>query len=417
MLNKTGKNAAWLVAGRLMNKLLVFAVGVVVARYLGPEDYGLLNYTGAYLTFFAALGALGLENVVLKALAHRENEGEILGTALVLRLVAGALGAGAVIGLVALTEEDQPLTVAVAAMGSVSLLPRGFECLKQWFLSRLESKFAAVAAVAGYLAASLYKIVLVLTGQKLIWFALAVAVEFGVQAAVLWRAYRGPKLTFSRKRAGALLREGSGFLMSGMMVAVYAATDKVMLGRLMDNGAVADYALAASLCAAWGFVLEAVIQSATPGILEAYGKDRQEYLRKNRRLYALVFYVCMAVSAAVCLLAEPVMGLLYGPAYAGAVGPLQVIVWYTAFSYLGGARNGWVACEGKQGQLTLLSALAAGANVGLNLLLIPAWGPVGAAWASLVTQILTALVLPLCIPALRENGKLMLQGIFLRDVL
>ena len=96
--------------------------------------------------------------------------------------------------------------------------------------------------------------------------------------------------------------------------------------------------------------------------------------------------------------------------------PLRIIVWYTAFSYLGVARNAWVVCEGRQRSLKWLYAAAAAVNVALNLALVPGLGAVGAALASLAAQASTTLVLPFLIADLRPNARLMLEGILLRGV-
>lgn len=138
--------------------------------------------------------------------------------------------------------------------------------------------------------------------------------------------------------------------------------------------------------------------------------------RYNRQLYALVFYLSVAVSAVITLLARPAVSLLYGEAYLPAVRPMQVITWYTAFSYLGVARGAWVVCEGKQKYLTPLYIGSALVNVALNFLLIPCWGATGAAVASLLTQISTTFVFPLLLRPLRPNGLLMCQAVLLRDV-
>lgn len=130
-----------------------------------------------------------------------------------------------------------------------------------------------------------------------------------------------------------------------------------------------------------------------------------------------MFYVSAAVSVVIALLGKYVIWLLYGQAYLPAAAPLRVITWYTAFSYLGVARNAWVVCEGKQRYLKYLYLSAAVINVVLNLLLIPGGGAVGAAAASLLTQAATILAAPMLIPAMRENTRLMLQAILLRDVL
>ena len=132
--------------------------------------------------------------------------------------------------------------------------------------------------------------------------------------------------------------------------------------------------------------------------------------RGNAKTHALV-------SLAIVLLAKPAVYILYGEAYMPTVAPLRVITWYTAFSYLGVARNAWIVCKNKQHHMIKLYAVAAISNVALNFLLIPIWGASGAALASLVAQILTSIVLPMFIPALRENAKLMLDAIMLKGVI
>lgn len=417
--HKTARNALWLMAGRVTNKLLVFLTGVLVARYLGPERYGLLSYGTAYLTFFAALCNLGIDAVIVKEFVDRpQEEGTTLGTTLFLRGISAVLSALIMTGIVALADREDPVTVLVAAVSSLSLIPQVFDSLKKWFQLRLRSKYAAIAAVISCGASSVFRIVLVLLGADVVWFALGTAVEFTVLAVCLFAAYKkqgGQSLSLSKENARRLLKGGSGFLLSGMMVSIYASTDKLMLAHMMDRESVACYALAVTLCGVWGFMLEAVIESVYPSILRLHAKDRAAYEQQNRRLYALVFYGALAMSLVTCLLAEPLVGLLYGDAYAPAVAPLRIVVWYTAFSYLGGARNAWVVCENTQKYLKYLYGAAAAINVVLNMLLIPIWGPSGAALASLVTQIATTVVLPAMIPALRPNARLMLEGIcFLR---
>lgn len=93
------------------------------------------------------------------------------------------------------------------------------------------------------------------------------------------------------------------------------------------------------------------------------------------------------------------------------------MVWYTAFSYLGVARNAWMVCENRQKYLKYLYISAAALNIVLNLALIPPWGASGAAAASLITQISTTVILTAVIKPLRPNCRLMLDAVLLRGVL
>lgn len=416
--NKTIKNAGWLVGGRLTNKVLAFLVSILTARYLGPGNYGLIGYVTAYITFFAALCNLGINSVIIKDFVdHPREEGCAIGTTMVLRLASSFLSALMIVGIVAIVDDGEPTTLLVAALSSIGLFFQVFDTLKRWFQSRLQSKYVAIATVMGYILVSAYKIILLVTGKSVAWFALATAVEYMVDAAFLLAAYKkmgGPRFSFSWKKGKELLGASSGYILSGLMISIYASTDKVMLKQMLDDASVGFYSLAVTLTAMWTFVLEAVIDSVYPSIIRAHGKE--DFNRRNRQLYALVLYTATAVSAVICLLAKPIVLVLYGQEYAPVVEPLRIVTWYTAFSYLGGARNAWIVCENKQKYLKYLYIGGAAVNVALNALLIPLWGTAGAAFASLVTQIFTNAILPALIPALRPNAKLMLEAALLKGI-
>ena len=75
-----------------------------------------------------------------------------------------------------------------------------------------------------------------------------------------------------------------------------------------------------------------------------------------------------------------------------------------------------MVCNEKQKHLKYMYVVAAILNVILNFLFIPMWGAPGAAFASLITQIFTSIILPYCIKELRPNAKLMIEAILLKDV-
>lgn len=419
--NGSVRNAGWLIGGQVMDKILSFLIGILTARYLGPENYGLLHYGTAFTVFFANLCRLGLQSVIIKNFAdHPQEEGEAIGTALVLRAVCSVLSAVTIVGFVAIMDREDPLTVLVVALSSMELLFMSLDSFKQWFQSRLQSKFVAIAMVASYLAVSAYRVVLMLTGRGVAWFALSNSVHYLVVAVWLMIAYKkrgGQRLRFSRKKAKQLLTASSSFIISGVMVSICASTDKLMLKQMLDETAVGYYSLAFQLTVTWAFVLQAIIDSVHPAIIQSHGKDPAGYLRKNKQLYAIVFYVAAVACIVISLLAKPLITILYGQAYLGSVTPLRIVVWYTAFAYLGSARDAWIICENQQKYLKHLYISAAAINVVLNLALIPMWGPSGAAWASLITQASTVVVLPLLIKALRPNARMMLDAVLLRGVM
>lgn len=418
--NQEARNAGWIIAGRVVQMVLSLFVGILTARYLGPGNYGLINYGNAYVGFFTALCNLGLNSVIIKEFVDHPNEqGEAIGSVLLMRFISSVLSSAVIISIVSIIDHDEPITIAVVALCSLGLVFQIFETFNFWFQNQYKSKITSLAILVAYLITSGYKIILLILGKSIQWFAFATSVDYIILAIALFIAYkqnRGPRLRFSLSKSKSLLKVSYNYILSSMMVAVYGQTDKLMLKQMLDENAVGYYSTATALCAMWTFVLTAIVDSMFPTILRLAKKDRVAYERKNRQLYAIVFYVCFFVSICFVLFGRFAIGILYGEAFLPAASVLNVVTWYTAFSYLGVARDAWVISEGKQRYLKYMYGCAAFMNVIINTALIPVMGAVGAALASLLTQIFTSIVLPLLFREMRPNAKLMIEAIMLRGV-
>ena len=412
--SRVAKNAGWIVAGKTLQMLLSFVVGLLTARYLGPSNFGLIGYGGAYTIFFYCFCTLGINSVLVKELITRpEKEGEILGTALVLRGVSSFLSALVIMLIVQVVDAGEKTTAAVVSLCSIGLVFQVLDVFSYWFQSKLRSKVTAIAALAAYSITSGYKIFLLATGKSVVYFAFATSVDHivsGVLLFVMYRQYGGKRLSFSLDYGKELLKISTPFILPSLMVAIYGQTDKLMLKQMISEAEIGYYSTAMSLCTSWCFVLSAIIDSLYPSIMEAFSRSREDFNRKNRMMYAIVIYTSLAVSVGLTLFARPIILLLYGASYAPAVNPLRILTWLTAFSYLGVARNAWIVCTNRQKLLKYVYFGGALSNVILNLLLIPRWGASGAAVASLAAQMTTSLIVPLFIPALRENAVMMLEA-------
>lgn len=419
--NKVVKNAGWLIGGKVAQMVLSLFVGALSARYLGPSNYGLISYAKALMAFFMSLCTLGINSVIVKALIDNPNDqGETLGSALLLRVASSFLSSIAVIAISYVADFGQWETIAVVALSSVSLVFHAFDTINYWFQAQYKSKVTAIASFIAYVVTAIYRIVLLIFGGSVYWFAFATSVDYialGIVLLIAYKKHGGVKFRFSFKKGKALLSKSYHYILSGLMVSIYGHTDKLMLKHMLDEADVGYYATATSICAMWTFVLTAIIDSMYPTIVEAFKQSRETFEKRNRQLYAIVFYVSVFVSLCFLVLGDLVIYILYGEAYMPAVMPLKMVTWYTAFSFLGVARSAWMVCNDKQKYLKYMYIPAIIINMGLNYLMIPGMGATGAALASLITQIFTSIILPLFIKDLRPNAKLMLEAILLKDIL
>ena len=409
------KNAGWLIGGSIVQKMLAFVVGIYTARFLGPGNYGLINYASAYLTFFYAIATLGINNVLVKKLVDNpEREGEVLGTTLFLQCLSSIFSILIILGIVFILDYNETLTITVVFLSSIGLFFQVLDSIKYWFQAKLQSKFAAIATLIAYFISSLYKIVLLILGKSVEWFALATSLDYFCVAAfliIVYKIKKGQKFRFSKELAKEIVKSSYPYIFSGLMASIYAATDKFMLKQMVNEETVGWYGTAVTVANVWTFILSAIIDSFNPVIMGYRSSNFEQYRKTNIKLYRIVFYCSLFVSIIITVFADIGISVLYGEAYKGAIGPLRIVTWYVAFSYLGVARNAWIVCENQQKYITPIYVGSAVMNVILNLIFIPVWGTSGAAFASLITQICTVFVYPFFIKNMRGNVKLMLEGV------
>ena len=419
--NKTAQNAGWIIGEKVIQMLISLVVSLLTARYLGPSNYGLISYATSFVAFFSSFCTLGINSLLVRELVERpEAEGEVLGTSLVLQGISSLLSALTILSVVNVIDRDEPTTIWVVALCSLGMIFKIFGTFNYWFQRRLESRFTAIATLIAYVATATYRVFLIISGQSVTLFALATSVDHLVLAFVLFLYYKkcgGQRLGFSWAYGKELLSRSKHFILSGLMVAIYGQTDKLMLKQMLDVAETGFYSTATTINSMWCFVLTAIIDSLFPSVIEAHKSgDNQLFNRKNRQMYAIVFYASMVVAVLFNIFAELAIYILYGKAYLPAAMPLRIVSWYTAFSYFGVAREAWIVSKNKQNHLFKIYVTAAIGNVFLNFLLIPIWGASGAALASLIAQILTGFVVPFFIRDLRPNAKLMLEAILLRKL-
>ncbi len=418
--NKVVKNASWLIWGKIMQMIISMIVNLLTARFLGPSNYGLINYANAYIAFFSSLCTLGITSVIVtEFVKNKGKEGEIIGTTLILRFISSLLSMITIISIVSVIDADEPTTILVVVISSISVLFNILDTFQSWFQSQLKSKVTATSILIAYAVTALYKVYLLITGKSVIYFAFATTVDYVVLGVLLLFAYKkhsGKPLSFSLNYAKKLLKKSCYFILPGLMVSIYGQTDKMMLKQMISDAEIGFYATAVSVCSMWCFVLSSIIDSLYPSIVEVHETNKYEFNKRNKILYSIIFYLSIAVSVFFSVFAELIISILFGEQYAPAVGPLRIITWYTAFSYLGVAKNAWVVCNNKQKYLIYTYMAAAISNVILNLIFIPLWGASGAALASLIAQVITVIIAPLFIKDLRENTMLIIDAIRLKGL-
>ena len=413
--SRNAKNAIWIIGEQIFQMVISFLIGIFTARYLGPSNYGVLNYTASFVAFATSIVTLGMDGVVIrKMIAAPDKEGIILGSCIVFRIISAILSSISIMILVYVLNIDEPLKLWLTALQSIQLLFQAGYIFDSWFQRHLQSRFVSIAKIAACIIVSLYKIYLLVYAKDITWFAFSNSLTYIIITLILFLTYKqagGQNLKFSYKIGKDILSESYHFIISGIMVAVYVQISRIIVGEYSTDVEVGFYTMATSLSAMWVFVPTAIINSFRPTIME-YKEKKQEdlYIRRLQQLYSFLIWISIFASTIMVLFGGYFIKTVYGVDYEGAILPFKIIIWSELFSILGTARGIWILCEKKNKYVKYYLFIGSTFNLCMNLIFIPMYGVIAAAIIALLTQFVTSIVAPLFYKETRVHTKLVIDS-------
>ncbi|MDO3720308.1 flippase [Marinobacter sp. chi1] len=392
-------NTLWIMGDKVATLVVGFLVTVLVARYLGPEDFGLYSYVISVAAILSAAGHVGLSGLVVREIVKKpNNRGETLGTTLGLKFMG--VGAGYVVLLVyaALYEGISSPEFVMLAIAGAALLFSPFQVFDFWFQAFVQAKYVTYARLMALAASAGLKIAFVFIGSGVIYFAganLAQAVIVVLASLFFYKATSILPLSewsFSWGRARELLSQGWLIYLGSIFAVVYLKVDQVMLKWFEGSGSVGIYAVAAQISEAWYFVPVAIVTSFFPKLIKLRDQSSPEFDKRFQQLLDLLFGLALAVALAMTLAAEYVILLFFGEHYIESASVLLIHVWAALFIFMRAALSKWILIE----NILVFSLLTQGGgalvNILLNYFLIPEFGVVGAAYATLLSYAFASFV-------------------------
>jgi PST family polysaccharide transporter len=409
-------NAGWLVADKLFRLGCGLIVNVWVARYLGPPNFGLLNFAMAFVALFSIISNLGLQNVIVRDLVTApDRREELLASALAMRVAGSAVAVIlAVVAVVAMRPGDI-VGIRVVSIVALMLVPQAWDIIEFDYQARIEARPIVIIRSASFVLASLLKIFLILNAANVTAFAWITTAEivFSSMVMSLFARKRGklPRLRNATVReVRYLLRTSWPLMVSGLSVVLYWRIDQVMLGQLVGDAGVGLFSAAVRVSEVWYFIPIALASSSAPILTAIYSRSRTEFLEKLTELTRLMAALGVVVAIGLSIFAKTVVSVLYGPDYLSSSTILAIHAWAGVFVAIGVVSSSWFINSGLFNHSMYQTLTGAICNIGLNSLLIPRYAGIGAAIATVVSQIFATILLNALAPRTRELFRLQISA-------
>lgn len=390
-LQKILVNTSWLFGDKILRMGVGLLVGVWIARYLGPEQFGLLNYALAFVALFTAVSNLGLYGIVVRDLVQDPTSADTtMGTSFTLQALGGLCAFGLALLSIIYVRSNDSLSKLMVALLALLMVVKATDVVRYWFESKVQSKYVVWTENGVFLVFAAVKIGLVVAGATLmafVWtlFAEGLLVAVGLLGVYAWQGGNISAWRCRFSRAKTLLKDSWPLLLSGLAIMVYMRIDQIMLGQMLGDESVGIYSAAVRISEVWYFIPMTITASVFPSIIKVKKTNEAKYYQRLQKLYDIMVLLALAVAIPMTFLSEFVVTLLFGNAYIQAGSVLSIHIWAGIFVFLWVASGRWFIIEGLQKYAFYRNLLGAIVNVSLNLILIPKFGIIGAAWATVVS--------------------------------
>ena len=416
-INPPLKSTAWLLLEKAVYLLISFVVTVALARYLQPTQFGNLNYLLALIALFLPIMSVGLNSIVSRELLLRPAAADkIMGSSLFLRFIASVSVVLVVVGFSGTyLAGDNQILFAILMVASVS---SAGQTIDFWLQAKLVNHYAVLMRLLVLIGFSLMRLFAIFEAAKFPVFIYLIAAELtitGLLYLVIYQRLSGRllELKINRGEIKRLWRDSRWLLMSGIAAVIYLKIDQVMLGAMVDNYAVGVYAAAARVSEVWYFIPAAIVTSFFPKLVRNKQVAPATYQVDIQKLNDILLIFAVSIAVLMTMIGDDLVVWLFGPSYSESSPIVLVHIWGAVFVFMRELFSKWLLAESLLTFSLLSQGLGALANIALNYFLIPTYGALGAAYATVISYSIAGYLVLLIHPKLWPMARVITKSFLL----
>lgn len=404
---KVAKNIGWALLGKTTTLLGSFIVGIFVARYLGPEQYGLMNYVTSYVTIFQAFALFGMDNIEIREEAkNKEERDAIIGTAFVLKLIFAIITILLIYILLQFSDNDI-FTQRMIMLYSISIICNCFFVARNYFTSIVWNEYVVKTEIARTVIGVIIKIFLLVIHANLSWFIAAMTFDFVLLASGYCFSYsrKIDKITlwcFDIKWAKYLIKQSFPLMLSLSAVVIMQRIDQLMISKMIGTENVGQYSVAFKFVEVMIFVPTIIAQTISPVLVKIRNENKDEYVGKSQIFMDLTVWICVIMAIVVCIIAYPLVRFTFGEQYLHAVPVLQIMAFKVVGDALSQTSGQLMIIEGTQKYAVIRNIVGCICCIFLNLLLIPKNGIIGSSIVSVISLFVSGFLVNALIPKYKQ---------------
>lgn len=411
-------NFNWLFVDKIIRIFGGLFIGIWIARYLGPESFGILSYAMAFVGFFSFSSTLGLNSIVVREIVKNEADySNILGTTFYLKLIGGLVSfLLGVIFIYIFKSNDLIIQITIVIL-LLGYLFQSMDIVEYFFQAKILSKYVVIARNIAFLISSLLKIYFIFFEYGVVSFAFATLIDIATGSIFMFIIYK--KLGFEttnwridKALSKKLIKDSWPLMLSTFFTTIYMKIDQIMIESFLDMHSVGVFSVAVRLAESWYFIPMIIISTLVPYFVRIRETNVNLYLFRLKQVNTLMFWMSVFVGLVTTFFGELIISILFGEIYKDAYLALSLNIWAGVFVSIGMTLSSlYIVTENLQIYTLIGTMISVLLNIIANYFLIPIYGISGAAVATLITQGVAVWIIPLFFKPIRGLTILSLSSI------
>ena len=415
------KNSSWMIFEYILRVFSVIFVGIYVARYLGPENFGILSYALAITSIFLAFSRFGMENIIVRDIAKNfQDQKKIMATGFSIIVLATLCSWIILLFWIVIFEENKQTQLLLFVI-STSLIFQTFLIIDYNFQAQVKAKYSSIAKSIALAINSIIKIVLVIKDADLIYFAISYVLDHLILSILLISLhlkYNQPNFLFSieKKLFLPLLKSALPITFSILATFLFMRTDQLMIQNMMNSFDLGLYSAAIKIYEGWILMPIVLSLSLLPAIVSLKKENPDKYQSRLVLLFKSVFIASVIVALLALPLADLFITITYGPAYLESGKVLSILLWAAVFTGIWTISAKYMIVEKLEHKVFTHTFFGLILNILLNYLLIPVYGINGAAISTLITMFIISIILNLFDSKLYNLNTIIFEAMYISSV-
>lgn len=381
--DKIIENIAWLLTDKVIKTALSFIIFALVAKHLGVEQFGVLIYVTTIVGFILSLSSIGLNGIVANELTLNEDHSSILSTSAIMCFFSSLLVYASL--AIYIISIDLDIGMFLLIYGLVSFFK--FSDIARYYLEySMNMKKMVIIDLAAFIFICSLKILAVYSNLSLVYFVTLASLESIISSIALIFLLLKTNLInlnkFSIKECKHLFKRGAPLILSSMSFLLLAKIDTLMIKSFLGFDEVGVYSAASKLSEFWFFVPAIIAQAFSRSIYEMKKENKHGEFIEKILGYSLIGALLIGISTV--FISNELILMVFGVEFELASNVLIVHVWSSYFVFISYISGRWLIAENLEYTAMYRTLIGVVINIAMNMLLIPKYGIVGAAFGTLL---------------------------------